>query len=134
MHVRALLLALMLGGCSMSGVMPDWVSDDTAGPAPANYRFIVANALDTIMGRRDPELRLLEISAPRRADVVKGATWLVCVRALRTLTRQPRTYYAVFIQREKIVDSRISVRIDDCESQPYTPFEWTIDVDNPTLR
>jgi len=135
MHARALLLlALMLGGCSMSGSIPDWVSDEAAGPEPTNYRFIVANGLSDILGARDTGVGLLEISSPRRVDVVKGATWMVCVRSLSFPARQPRTYYSVFIQREKIVDSRISVGIDQCQSEPYTPFEWSVDVDNPTLR
>jgi hypothetical protein len=135
MHARALLLlSLMLGGCSMSGSIPDWVSDDAAGPEPTNYRFIVANGLSTILGARDTGVRLLEISNPRRVDVVKGATWMVCVRSLSYPARQPRAYYSVFIQREKIVDSRMSVGTDQCESEPYAPFEWSVDVDNPTLR
>src|SRR6185369_12979447 len=116
MHARALLLlALTLSGCSMSGSIPDWISDEAAGPEPMNYRFIVANGLSTILGARDTGVRLLEISNPRRVDVVKGATWMVCVRSLSYPERQPRTYYSVFIQREKIVISRISVGIDQCQ-------------------
>ena len=135
MHARALLLlALTLGGCSVSGSIPDWVSDDAAGPEPPNYRFIVANGLSAILGARDTGVRLLEISNPRRVDVAKGATWMVCLRSLSYPTRQPRAYYSVFIQREKIIDSRMSVGVDQCQNEPYTPFEWSVDVDNPTLR
>jgi len=135
MHARPLLLlALMLGGCSMSGSIPDWISEDAAGPEPTNYRFIVANGLSTILGARNTGVRLLEISNPHRVDIAKGATWMVCVRSLSYPTRQPRAYYSVFIQREKIVDSRMSVGIDQCQSESYTPFEWSVDVDNPTLR
>ena len=135
MHARALLLlALTLGGCSMSGSIPDWISDDAAGPEPTNYRFIIANALGTILGTKDTSVRLLEITHPRRVDTAKGATWIVCVRSLSYPARQPRTYYSVFIQREKIIISRISVGIDQCQSEPYTPFEWSVDVDNPTFR
>jgi hypothetical protein len=82
MHVRALLLlAMTLGGCSMSGI-PDWISEDAAGPEPTNYRFIVANALvngvsgvsavsgvRAIIGRSNVESLVLEISNPRRVDV-----------------------------------------------------------------
>ena len=134
MHARALLLALTLGGCSVSGLIPDWLSDDTAGPEPANYRFVVANGLSSIMGTTDSELRLLEISSPRRVDGAKGATWLVCVKALRYPSQLPRAYYSVFFQRDKITQSRISVGIDQCESQPYTPFEWRSDLNNPIFR
>ena len=135
MHGRALLLlALLLGGCSVSGSLPDWTSDDAAGPEPTNYRFIVANGLSTILGAKDTGVRLLEISNPRRVDVAKGATWLVWMRSLSFPARQPRAYYSVFIQRERIVDSRLSVGIDQCQNEPYTPFEWSVDVDNPTFR
>src|SRR6185436_3957697 len=107
MHARVLLpLALMLGACSMSGSIPDWISDDAAGPEPTNYRFIVANGLGGILGARNAGMRLLEISNPRRIDVVKGAMWMVCVRSLSFPERQPRAYYSVFIRREKIVESR----------------------------
>jgi len=147
MHVRALLLlAMTLGGCSMSGV-PDWISDDAAGPEPTNYRFIVANALvngvsgvsavsgvRAIIGRSNVESLVLEISNPRRVDVAKGATWMVCVRTLSYPARLPRAYHSVFIRHEKIIDARISVGIDQCERETYTPFEWSVDVDNPTLR
>src|SRR5438105_3011542 len=134
MHARALLfLAFILSGCSISGI-PDWLSEDAAGPEPTNYRFLIANALGVILGAKDTGVRLLEISNPRRVDVAKGATWMVCVRSLSFPARLPRAYYSVFIQREKIVDYRISVGIDQCENEPYTPFEWSVDVDNPTLR
>lgn len=132
MRAWTLLLLLMLGGCAVSGLFPDWVSDDLAGPEPANYRFIIANGLGGIIGTKDDaNSRLLEITAPRRVDVARGATWMVCVKVLRFPSRTPRAYYAVFIQRSSIVESRLSVVLDHCESQPYSPFEWSVDIDNP---
>jgi len=112
------------------------MSDDVAGPEPANYRFIVANSLTRgstasvavgtnagslvtvggIMSDTEARGRLLEISQPRRVDTFKGATWLVCVRSLNYPSRQPRNHYAVFIQRDRIIDSRLSVGIDQCEA------------------
>ena len=126
----------------MSGI-PDWISEDAAGPEPTNYRFIVANGLsglrglsglNAIIGSRDEASRVLEISNPRRVDVAKGAVWMVCVRTLSYPARQPRTYHSVFIRHERIIDYRIAVGIDQCERETYTPFEWSVDVDNPTLR
>jgi hypothetical protein len=135
MHARALLLlALTLGGCSMSGSIPDWVSEDAAGPEPTNYRFIVASALSAIIGSRNVTSRVLEISNPRRVDFARGAIWMVCVRSLSYPSRQPLAYYSVFIRREKFFDSRISIGIDQCQSEPYTPFEWSVELDNPTFR
>jgi hypothetical protein len=135
MYVRVLLLlVLTVGGCSVSGMIPDWLSDDVAGPEPINYRFIVANGLGGIMGGKDAESRFLEISSPRRADMTKGATWMVCVKVLSYPSQSTRAYYAVFIQRDKIVESRTSLAIDLCESQSFTPFDWKSDVDKPIIR
>jgi hypothetical protein len=127
-----LLLLLILASCSVAGLFPDWVSDESAGPEPANYRFIIANGLGAIIGSKDdPNSRLLEITTPRRVDATKGATWLVCVKSLRFPSLTPRAHYAVFIQRGRIIESRLSVVLDQCESQPYSPFEWSIDINNP---
>jgi hypothetical protein len=121
-----------LGGCAVSGLMPDWVSDDSAGPEPINYRFTIANALGGIIGSKDnAAIRVLELTTPRRVDAPKGATWMVCMKWLRIPARTPRAYYAIFIQRDRIVDSRLSIVLDQCETQTYSPFEWSFDVDHP---
>jgi hypothetical protein len=134
MHVRAiLLLALALGGCSVSGVVTDWASDDAAGPEPVNYRNMVAIGLDGIMGSKDRDSRLLEVSRPRRVDVLKGAAWMVCVKSMQNAT-QVRDYYSATIQREKIIESRIAVRTDACENQPYEPFDWKSDMIHPVVQ
>jgi hypothetical protein len=127
-----LLMFLVLGGCGVSELFPDRISDDAAGPEPANYRFIIANGLAGIMGSKDDaNSRLLEITPPRRVDATRGASWMVCVKVLRFPSRTPRSYYTVFIQRSRIIESRLSVVLDQCESQPYSPFEWSIDMNNP---
>ena len=134
-HRAALLLTLVLGGCAMSGLIPDRISDEAAGPEPVNYRFVIANGLKSILG--DTGLQqsgLLEITSPHRVDGIKGATWMVCLRTLSYPSRTPRSYYAVFIQNGKIVDSRASVGIDQCERRDYAPFEWSADINNPILQ
>ena len=128
----SLLLFLALGGCAVSSLFPDWISDDAAGAEPKNYRFIIANGLAAIIGSKDDaNSRLLEITVPRRVDAPKGASWMVCVKSLRFPSRTPRAYYAVFIQRGRIVESRLSVVLDQCESEAYSPFEWSVDLNNP---
>ncbi len=132
MHVRALLLllALALSGCSMSGSLPDWISDEAAGPEPTNYRFIVANAITAIIGNQT-QGNVLEITSPRRADLPEGATWMVCLKVLTYPARQVRAHYAVIIRNSKVIKSRISLGTDQCEIQSYTPFEWSVDMDKP---
>ncbi len=121
MQVRVLvpLLAAMLGGCAMLDFLPDWSADRVAGPEPA-YHFIVASRINQIVGR-EGIVGTLQISGVRRVDSLKGAAWLVCVQTENSPL--PR-YYAVFIQREQIVDSRLSVLIDQCELQSFERFDW----------
>jgi hypothetical protein len=132
MFVRALsiILALPLGACSISGLLPDWTSADVAGPEPA-YRFVIANGLRAIVG--DPaKAGTFEISGSRRVDSLKGASWLVCIRT-QNFPLLP-IYHAVFLQRERVVDSRLSVLIDQCELQSYSPFDWIADGNTPPVR
>jgi hypothetical protein len=112
-----LMLAAVLGGCSISEFLPNWTAEGVAGPAPA-YRFIVANRVKTIVGNSESSMRISDV---RRVDSFKGASWLVCLEVGNAPL--PR-YYAVFIQRDRIVDSRLSVVIDQCEQQAYAAFDW----------
>ena len=142
MLVRALsiLLTLSLGACSVSGLLPDWTSTDVAGPEPA-YHFIIANALQSSIGNPskvgtligDPaKAGTLEISSARRIDSLKGASWVVCIKAQKSAPLPQ--YYAVFFQGGRIVDNRLSVLIDQCELQSYTAFNWAADANAPPAR
>ena len=107
---------LMLGGCSLSGLLPDWMSTDVAGAEPA-YRFMIANKLKEIARRRGPDRHACKSPTAARIDSLKGASWRVCLKAQK-FPLLPR-YYAVFFQRGQMVDSRLSVLIDQCELQSY---------------
>lgn len=126
-RVFAIASMLMLGGCAMSGLLPDWTSSDTAGPEPAS-KFLIANKLKDIMGDAAPT-DTLELSKAERLESLKGASWRVCVKAQKFLL--PPRYYAVFFQRDEIVDSRLSVLIDQCEIQSYSAFDWKTEANNP---
>jgi hypothetical protein len=129
-RASAMLLALTLGACSVSGLLPDWTSVDVAGPEPA-YRFVIANDLAAIVG--DPaKAGTFEISGSRRTNSLKGASWLVCLK-IQNFPLLPR-YYAVFIQSERVVDSRLSVLIDQCEIQSFKPFDWIVEANAPPVR
>ena|SRR5581483_5213323 len=123
-----LLLTLLLAGCAVSGLLPDWSSEDAAGPEPTGYRFLIANKLTTITG--DPsKFSSIEISAPKRVESLKGASWKICLKT-QMFPLLPR-YYAVFMQRGEIVDNRVSVMIDQCELQSFAAFDWASDAKNP---
>jgi len=132
MLVRTLTIASMLtlGGCSLSGLLPDWTSPDVAGPEPA-YRFLIANKLKDVLGDAAPT-DTLQISKAERLDSLKGASWRVCIKAQKFLL--PPRYYAVFFQREQMVNSRLSVLIDQCELQLYSAFDWQAEANNPPVR
>jgi hypothetical protein len=125
----AILFCLTLGACSISEFLPNLTPEDVAGAEPP-YRFIIANRLKDVVG--DPAgAGDLQISGARRVDSIKGASWLVCIKAQRYPL--PR-FYAVFFQRDRIVDSRLSVVIDQCELQSYTPFDWVADANTVPNR
>jgi hypothetical protein len=132
MLVRTLAIAsmLILGGCALSGLLPDWTSADVAGSEPA-YRFLIANKLKEVLGDATPT-DTLQISKADRIESLKGASWRVCVKAQKFLL--PPRYYAVFFQRDQMVDSRLSVLIDQCELQSYSAFDWKTEANNPPAR
>jgi len=126
----SLLLGLLLGGCAVSGVLPDWMSEDAAGPEPVNYRFIVANNVGAVIGGKENPLNWrFEIATPHRVDGPRGATWMVCLLYLRPQSTTPRGYYAIFIQKNRILESRLSVVLDHCETEVFTPFDWRAEGD-----
>jgi len=122
------VVALALGGCSVSEFLPTLTPDEIAGPEP-HYRFLIAGALKGILG--DPaQAGPLQISGVRRVDGFKGPSWLVCLKVQPSQVALPR-YYAVFLQREQVVDSRLSVLVDQCELQAYTPFDGAAEEKRP---
>ena len=145
---RAYLLALAvsLGSCSASGVVQNWTSAPESSSAPdlsqPNYRRVVADNIKTILPN-SASLGDLEISEVRRVDHVKGPSWITCLKFYpqinpdSTATGEPGAtsslpgttnrggpqYYAIFIQDNKVIDSRLSVVIDQCHSQTFQPFD-----------
>jgi hypothetical protein len=119
-----------LAACSISGFLPDWTSPDVAGAEPT-YRYIIATHIREIVG--DPaNSGTFEISGIKRVDSLKGASWQACIRTQKS-PLLPR-YHAVFIQRDRIVDFRVSVLIDQCEMETYTPFDWIEEGRAPPAR
>ncbi len=55
-------------------------------------------------------------------DHFKGPAWLTCLKLDAHGTPQ---YYAIFIQADKVIDSRAGVIADQCYKQNYFPFEIT---------
>jgi hypothetical protein len=123
----AIVSILILGGCALSDFLPDWTSPGVAGPEPA-YKFLIANKLKEVLGDESPT-DVLAISKAERIESLKGASWRVCVKAMKA--SQPPRYYAVLFQNGRIVDAHLSFVIDQCELQSYSTFDWKMEANNP---
>jgi hypothetical protein len=124
--VRASLLTLVailtaiLAGCSASEIVqnlpPVALAPDLSQP---NYRRVVSNNIRAIF----PDQALLgdvEISGVRLVDHLKGPAWLTC---LKLDARGAPNHYAIFMQGDKIIDTRAGIVLDQCHKETYTPFE-----------
>ena len=117
MRILVVLTAAAMAGCSI-GMLPP--GEDIAGPPPP-YRKLVTAGLPAIVG--DPsKAGKLQISPLRRVESVKGPAWLVCVAANPSGRATPLRY-AVFIQNEKIFESRLAIQADRCDEQSYEPMK-----------
>jgi hypothetical protein len=119
--VRAYFLAfaMMLGGCSGSELVQNLAPPSVADLKQPDYRRIVAANIRTIFPAQ-ATLGDLEISGVRLVEHLKGPAWLACVKLDAHGTPQQ---YAVFIQGDKVIDSRAGIVLDQCYKQTYTPLE-----------
>jgi hypothetical protein len=86
-------------------------------PQP-NHRRVVGDNIKTILPKIDT-LGALEISGARPVDHLKGPAWLTC---LKVDAHEKPQLYALFLQGDKIVDSRVGVVIDQCYKETFEPF------------
>jgi len=118
--VRAYILALAmtLGGCSASELVQNWSAAPIGDLSQPNYRRIVIDNIKTLFPKAEPGE--LEISGVRMVDHLKGAAWLTCLKL--DAHGKPQNF-SLFIQGDKIVDSRMSVVIDQCHKEMFQPFD-----------
>ena len=108
-------LAAALAGCSASDLTPATAIDL---PQP-NYRRVVADNAKAVIPNVG-SVGDLEISGVRLVDHLKGPAWLTCLKV--DAHGKPQNY-ALFIQGDKIIDSRIGIVIDQCYKQTFEPFD-----------
>jgi hypothetical protein len=127
--VRAcvLVLAVTLAGCSASELVQNLSGAPAADLSQPNYRRIVADNIATIFPNQK-NLGEVEISGVRPVDHLKGPSWLTC---LTLDARGNPQHYAIFIQGNKIIDSRAGVVMDQCHKETYTPLELTTAAKKP---
>ena len=119
LRVHVLALAVTLGGCSASEFVQNWTSPPAADLSQPNYRRVVADNIKTVFPDHS-NLGELEISGVRQVDHLKGPAWLTCLKLDAQGNPQ---HYAIFIQGNKIVDSRAGIVIDQCHKEAYTPLD-----------
>lgn len=130
MRSSVLALAVTLGGCSAS----ELVQNLPAAPAPdlsqPNYRRVIADGIGAVFPKGTPagELQLSEV---RLIDHLKGPAWLAC---LKVEAQEASQLYAIFIQGEKIIDSRAAIMIDQCYKETYAPFEIASSATKPATK
>src|SRR5262249_29690297 len=87
--------------------------------AQPNYRRVVADNVRAIIPNV-ASVGDLEISGVRLVDHLKGPAWLTCLKV--DAHGKPQNY-ALFIQGDKIIDSRVGIVIDQCYKQTFEPFD-----------
>jgi hypothetical protein len=113
--VRAYLLALAatLGGCSASELVQNWSAPPPADLSQPNYRRVVSDNVRSMFPNH-AALGEMEISGVRPVDHLKGPAWITC---LKLDARGNPQHYAIFIQGNKIIDSRAGIVIDQCHKE-----------------
>src|SRR5271155_5497966 len=111
-----LVLALLtMPGCSELAQPSEAVPPSPEPP----YVPLVAKYLRTVLVDRS-FLDGFEISGLRWVPSLRGRNWLACVHFR---DRGPRRTYALFVERDAVVDARYAVETDACESQAFTQFD-----------
>jgi hypothetical protein len=113
-------IAASLTGCGLSS--PTFGDFKTAVPLSSEplppYRKLVTDEMKSFKDQSN--MVNLEISDPRWADHLGGSAWLVCVKFNLKITSY---YYAFYIRKEKVIESRFAVATDRCGQQSFAPFE-----------
>jgi hypothetical protein len=114
------VLAVTLGGCSASEIVQNWASSEAvADLSQPNYRRIIGENIQGMFPNK-ALLADMEISGIRPVDHLKGPAWVVCLKL--DAHGNPQAH-AIFIQGDKIIESRVGIVIDHCHKETYTPFE-----------
>jgi hypothetical protein len=114
-----LAFAVMLGGCSASEIVQNLPPSSVSDLPQPDYRRVVADNIKVIFPGQ-AAIGDLEISGVRLVDHLKGPAWLTC---LKLDAHGKPQQYAIFIQGDKIIDSREGIVIDQCYKQSYAPLD-----------
>ena len=113
--MRGVVLLLLLSGCSSVDVPPATYTP----PSPPTQAAVIA-AVNKVAS----EAKLnppLEISDVRPTDHGPG-NYFVCMREVVSSTSE-RPAYSVFYDNDEYKGARLSVILDACEAQAFTPID-----------
>jgi hypothetical protein len=114
--VRSVFIALLLSGCS-SMEMPPAIYTAPSPPTQAGITAGVKEAAS--QAKLSPPL---EISDVRPTDHGPGS-YFVCMREVVSSTSEKRPAYSVFYNNDDFKGERLSVIMDACEAQAFTPID-----------
>jgi hypothetical protein len=110
----AILLSLLLCACSsVHTTEPTYVP-----PSPPTEKAIGAAVAE--LAKEARLVTPLEISALRPNDHGPGS-FFVCVKEVNPAPDKPRRIYSAFLDNDLYKGSRLSVIMDQCELQTYSP-------------
>jgi hypothetical protein len=111
-----LLPSLMLAACSSDPSLP---ASTYVPPSPPTQ-----NAIVPIATAAAAEVKLagpLQISAVRQTDHGPGQ-YFICLREANPPSDKRQRYYSVFFDNDTSKGSRLSVIMDECETQAFSPL------------
>ena len=113
----AILLSLMLAACSSDPSLP---ASTYVPPSPPTQNAIVTVAT---AAAADAKLAApLQISAVRQTDHGGPGQYFICLREANPPSDKRQRYYAVFFDNDTSKGSRLSVIMDECETQAFSPL------------
>jgi hypothetical protein len=114
-----LLLSLILAACSSDPGLPAATYVPYAPPSPPTQNAIVLVA--TTAAAEAKLAAPLQISAVRQTDHGPGQ-YFICLREANPPPDKRQRYYSVFFDNDTYKGSRLSVIMDECEKQTFTPL------------
>lgn len=115
----AILLSLMLAACSSDPGLPASTYAPYVPPSPPTQNAIVTVA--TVVAAEAKLSAPLQISAIRQSDHGPGL-YFICLREANPPPDKRQRYYSVFFDNDAYKGSRLSVIMDECEKQTFTPL------------
>jgi hypothetical protein len=112
----AILLSLMLAACSSDPNIP---AATYVPPSPPTQNAIVVVA--TAAAGEAKLAAPLQISALRQTDHGPGQ-YFICLREANPPPDKRQRYYSVFFNNDTYKGSRLSVIMDACETQAFSPL------------